>query len=258
MCGRVGACVCVGLGGIFLNRFFFGEYSYCCIHTYKFDIHVHVGVTVLLISHEETKSGTRTFHDVCCSKLLTFHDSFLFLLLVAISSTLADFKPFLMCTRCSLKSTKCFRQLREAEKHETIVASQKLRTGDILSTAQDSTAHDSTGEQCRQGNAETDRQSMRQHSTKQHSSTPQRNPPLLPSSQKQNTKNLKIKKQKNSARSFGKLTVVNFCFLSERKQEKHLFLKKTQETLKHTHFLRVRVGCVCGRVWLCGRVRVRV
>ena len=27
--------------------------------------------------HEETQSGTRTFHDLCCSKPLTFQNGFL-------------------------------------------------------------------------------------------------------------------------------------------------------------------------------------
>ena len=29
-------------------------------------------------SHEKTHSGTRAFHDVCCSKLSTFHNGFMF------------------------------------------------------------------------------------------------------------------------------------------------------------------------------------
>ena len=29
-------------------------------------------------SHEETQSGTRAFHDMCCSKPLTFHNGFMF------------------------------------------------------------------------------------------------------------------------------------------------------------------------------------
>ena len=68
-----------------------------------------------------------------------------FSLLVAVSSTFADFKPFLMCTRyVALQLQKCLKQLQEAKKQETIVEGERLRIADILSTAQDSTAHDST------------------------------------------------------------------------------------------------------------------
>ena len=42
-------------------------------------------------SHGKTQSGKRTFH-MCCSKPLTFHNGFMFLLLVAVSNTFSDFK----------------------------------------------------------------------------------------------------------------------------------------------------------------------
>ena len=47
-----------------------------CFFDYNFHIHthLHVGVTFLLISHEKTQSGTRTFHDVRLKKPLTFHN----------------------------------------------------------------------------------------------------------------------------------------------------------------------------------------
>ena len=54
---------------------------------------------------EETTRGGRkdrtlTFHGVCFSKPLTFHSGFMFfLLLVAVSSTFRDFKPYLIYKR---------------------------------------------------------------------------------------------------------------------------------------------------------------
>ena len=46
-------------------------------------------------SHEKTQSGTRAFHDLCCSKPLTFHNGFMFfMLLEAVSSTFSDSRPY--------------------------------------------------------------------------------------------------------------------------------------------------------------------
>ena len=44
------------------------------------------------------------------------------------------FKHFslLQKKKCSLKSRKCLKQLREAKKHETIVEGQRLRNADIM------------------------------------------------------------------------------------------------------------------------------
>ena len=54
---------------------------------------------------------------VCFSKPLTFHNGFMFfLLLVAVSSTFRDNKPYLICEigrACCLE--KCLKQLREAK-----------------------------------------------------------------------------------------------------------------------------------------------
>ena len=76
------------------------------VHTHvhiPLDVHVHidvhVGVTFLLIFLKKTKSRTLIFHDVCFSKPLTFHDGFMCLLLVAVSSTFSDFKPNSMSKR---------------------------------------------------------------------------------------------------------------------------------------------------------------
>ena len=57
---------------------------------------VHVGVN--RFAHFLTKKRHRkhTFHDVCFTKPLTFHNGFMFLLLGTVSSTFSDFKPFLM------------------------------------------------------------------------------------------------------------------------------------------------------------------
>ena len=73
---------------------------------------MHVGVTFVLISSwKETQSGTRTFHDVCCStpcKPSTMVS--LFLLLVAVSSTFADFKLHLFHTpRRASNLQKCLK-----------------------------------------------------------------------------------------------------------------------------------------------------
>ena len=103
----------------------------------------------------------------------------LFLLLAAVSSTIADFKQHLSFTHeIGLQICKSASHTYERNKHETIVESQRVRTADILSTAQDSTAHDSTGEQSRQGDEETDRQTRRHTAPNSttHRSTPQRNP----------------------------------------------------------------------------------
>ena len=63
----------------------------------------------------KTQSGTRAFHDVHCSKPLTFHNGFIFLLLVAVSITSADFKPLqlrpiemkMLITRSGRKQRMC-------------------------------------------------------------------------------------------------------------------------------------------------------
>ena len=46
-------------------------------------------------SHEKLQSGTRSFHDMCCSKSLTFHNGFMFVLLVAVSRTFSKFRALL-------------------------------------------------------------------------------------------------------------------------------------------------------------------
>ena len=46
-------------------------------------------------SHEKPQSGTRAFHDMCCSKSLTFHNGFMFVLLVAVSRTFSKFRALL-------------------------------------------------------------------------------------------------------------------------------------------------------------------
>ena len=91
------------------------------------------GVGVTFFVHFLTKKRI-TFHDVCFSKPLTFHNDFMFfLLLAAVSSTVRDNKPYLrceMCRACCLE--KCLKQLREAKIHEIIVEGQRLRKADIM------------------------------------------------------------------------------------------------------------------------------
>ena len=94
-------------------------------------------------SHEKTQSGTRTFHDICCSNLPKWFQ--VFFALVSVSSKFAAVKPFLMCkNRCSLTAARVLETATRSKKHEAIVEGHRLRTANTLSTAQDSTAHDST------------------------------------------------------------------------------------------------------------------
>ena len=62
-------------------------HAYVHVHLYA-----HVGVTLLLISHNERNAVWDTFHDVRLKTPLTFHNGFMFFLLVAVSSTFAAFK----------------------------------------------------------------------------------------------------------------------------------------------------------------------
>ena len=64
-----GAVVCVALALKITAK-----NIYTCTHTYTYTYtYTCRGVTCLLISQEKTQSGTRAFHDVYCSKPLTFH-----------------------------------------------------------------------------------------------------------------------------------------------------------------------------------------
>ena len=45
-------------------------YVYIIVYVY---VYVHMSV-VLFLTKKKTQSGTRTFHDVYCSKRLTFHN----------------------------------------------------------------------------------------------------------------------------------------------------------------------------------------
>ena len=165
----------------------------CVAHTLKITVYifmqmcVHVDVTLFAqFSKKKKRSGTHSFHDICFSKLLTFHNGyFFFLLLVAVLNSFRDFKPYFdMCNRCSLNSRKVLETATRSEKHETIVEGQRLRKADIPTTAdrkdtrtdrrkdtvmhktsrrtgtgtgkaRRGTAQDSTGEQNRQGDTET-------------------------------------------------------------------------------------------------------
>ena len=64
-------------------------------------IDVHVGVIFLLISHEKKKRSLEhlLFHDVCFFEAFDFPMVSCFLLLVAVSSTFRDFKPYLFYER---------------------------------------------------------------------------------------------------------------------------------------------------------------
>ena len=52
------------------------RHTHAHAHVY---VHVYVGVTILVhFLTKKTQFGTRTFHDVCCSWPLTFHNGFMF------------------------------------------------------------------------------------------------------------------------------------------------------------------------------------
>ena len=101
------------------------------VHVYVYvGASAHVGVTFLLTSHAKTQSGTRTFHDVCCSKPLTFRNGFMFLLLAAVSSTFAAVKPYLMCERDVAEKS-----YEKQKKHHETIGSHRLRTAAQRMTA---------------------------------------------------------------------------------------------------------------------------
>ena len=74
------------------------------------DIHIYICLQIYIC----TRTCARPFHDVSCSKLLTFNNGFMFfLLLEAVSSTFSDFKPLqLRPTERKLSITRSWRQQR--------------------------------------------------------------------------------------------------------------------------------------------------
>ena len=105
----------------------------CRTHSQDHGIHihtdVHVGVTLFarFLMKRKTQSRTLTFHDVCFSKPLTFHNVSCFFF-----SLLFPALFYFRTEKWSLKSRKCLKQLREEKKHETIVECSRLRKADIM------------------------------------------------------------------------------------------------------------------------------
>ena len=93
-------------------------------------INVHVGVTIFAHFSRKTHYLPWCLLFEAFDLPQWFH---VFLLLVAVSSTFRDNKPYLRCEigrACCLE--KCLKQLREAKKHETIVEGQRLRKTNIM------------------------------------------------------------------------------------------------------------------------------
>ena len=59
---------------------------------------MYMSASLFFLFSQKTQSRTRTFHNIC-SKLLTFHNGFMFSLLASVSSTFAPVKPYWMCKR---------------------------------------------------------------------------------------------------------------------------------------------------------------
>ena len=78
-------------------------------------------------SHKKTQSGTRAFHDMCCSKPLTFHNGFMFF---ACRSCFKHFCRFLkelgLEIKLGLTSEKELETTTRSKNHETIVEGQRL------------------------------------------------------------------------------------------------------------------------------------
>ena len=78
---------------------------------------MYMSATLFLFIFSRGNAIWNTFHDVCFSKPLTFHNGFMiFLLLIAVSNTYRDFKLHLFGTKIGLEICKnCLKQLRKAK-----------------------------------------------------------------------------------------------------------------------------------------------
>ena len=89
---------CVGLCWVVLGCVLCVGCVVCRTHSQDHGIHIHVDVRVgvTLFAHFlKTQSRTRTFHDVCFSKPLTFDNGFMFF-----ASTFSDVKPLRLFRIC--------------------------------------------------------------------------------------------------------------------------------------------------------------
>ena len=105
----------------------------------------------LLLFSRKMQSGIRTFHDICCSKPVTFHNGFMFFCFPQLVQALLQlYKPSLVCKRgVAVKLQKVLAPATRSKTHETIVEGHRLQTAYIykyIYTPQhwDSAAHDST------------------------------------------------------------------------------------------------------------------